>query len=29
RIQQQLWPVSFRWHDLELTPSALLQAHPR
>jgi len=29
QVQQQLWPVSFRWHDLELTPSALLQAHPR
>ena len=29
QIQQQLWPVAFRWHDLELTPPALLQAHPR
>ena len=29
QIQQQLWPVAFRWRDLELTPQALLQAHPR
>lgn len=29
QIQQQLWPVAFRWHDRELTPLDLLQAHPR
>lgn len=29
RIEQQLWPVAFRWHDLELTPAALLAGSPR
>lgn len=29
QIQQQLWPVAFRWRGRELTPPELLQAHPR
>ncbi|MCW3149575.1 2-amino-4-hydroxy-6-hydroxymethyldihydropteridine diphosphokinase [Stutzerimonas stutzeri] len=29
RIEQSLWPVSFRWRGVELTAPALLQAHPR
>jgi len=29
QIRQQLWPVAFRWRDLELTSPALLQAYPR
>ncbi|WP_439887324.1 2-amino-4-hydroxy-6-hydroxymethyldihydropteridine diphosphokinase [Pseudomonas sp. MBLB4123] len=28
RIEQQLWPVPFRWQGRELTPPALLQAFP-
>jgi 2-amino-4-hydroxy-6-hydroxymethyldihydropteridine diphosphokinase len=28
RIDQQLWPVSFRWRGAELTPVALIQANP-
>lgn len=27
-IQQALWPASFRWHGVELTPVTLLQAYP-
>ena len=28
-IDQQLWPVPFRWKDAELTPAALLSACPK
>ncbi|MDC7826522.1 2-amino-4-hydroxy-6-hydroxymethyldihydropteridine diphosphokinase [Pseudomonas sp. BLCC-B13] len=28
QIDQQLWPVPFVWHGVELTPAALLQAYP-
>lgn len=26
--EQQLWPVPFSWRGTELTPAALIQAHP-
>lgn len=29
RIDQKLWPVSFQWRDEQLTPSSLIEAHPR
>jgi len=28
RIDQRLWPVPFTWRGAELTPAALLEAHP-
>ncbi|MEE9103529.1 MULTISPECIES: 2-amino-4-hydroxy-6-hydroxymethyldihydropteridine diphosphokinase [Pseudomonas] len=28
RIDQRLWPVPFQWRGAELTPAALLEAHP-
>ncbi|MCQ4312563.1 2-amino-4-hydroxy-6-hydroxymethyldihydropteridine diphosphokinase [Pseudomonas stutzeri] len=27
-INQQLWPVPFRWNGAELTPAALMQSYP-
>jgi len=27
-IDQQLWPVPFRWNGVELTPAALMHAYP-
>ncbi|MCP8463052.1 2-amino-4-hydroxy-6-hydroxymethyldihydropteridine diphosphokinase [Pseudomonas sp. ZM23] len=27
-IAQRLWPVPFQWRGLELTPAALIEAHP-
>lgn len=28
RIDQRLWPVGFRWRDLQLTPAELIRAFP-
>ncbi|MCY1269266.1 2-amino-4-hydroxy-6-hydroxymethyldihydropteridine diphosphokinase [compost metagenome] len=28
RIEQKLWPVPFQWRGVELTPAALIEAHP-
>ena len=29
QIDQQLWPVAFKWRQEELTPAALIQASPQ
>lgn len=28
QIEQNLWPVPFQWRGVELTPAALIEAHP-